>query len=259
VSDEDAAPVSAVALNDHELATSLAEQAGHLLLALRGQISDPAELKAAGDRQANELILAGLAAARPDDPILSEESPDEGARHGADRVWIVDPLDGTREFGETGRTDWAVHVALAERDRPLVGAVALPARGLVLSSDPAPIVPARPDGPIRLLVSRSRPPELAEHLAVTLDAELVPMGSAGAKTMAVVLGDGEVYAHSGGQYQWDSAAPVAVALAAGLHATRLDGSPLVYGEPDPWLPDLLVCRPELATTVQTALRLAPSS
>jgi 3'(2'), 5'-bisphosphate nucleotidase len=244
--------------DDHQLAAGLAEQAGHLLLELREQISDPAELKAVGDRQANELILAGLASARPDDPVLSEESPDRDARHGAHRVWIVDPLDGTREFGEEGRTDWAVHIALAERDRPLVGAVALPARGLVLASDPAPVVPDRPDGPIRLLVSRSRPPELAEHLAVTLDAELVPMGSAGAKAMAVVLGDGDVYAHSGGQYQWDSAAPVAVALAAGLHATRLDGSPLVYGGPDAWLPDLLVCRPELASSVQTALRLAPS-
>jgi 3'(2'), 5'-bisphosphate nucleotidase len=250
--------VSAAAA-DHQLAASLAEQAGHLLLELREQISDPAELKAAGDRQANQLILSGLATARPDDPILSEESPDGDARHGADRVWIVDPLDGTREFGERGRTDWAVHVALAERDRPLVGAVALPARGLVLATEPAPVVPARPAGPIRLLVSRSRPPELAEHLVAALDAELVPMGSAGAKTMAVVLGDGDVYAHSGGQYQWDSAAPVAVAIAAGLHATRLDGTPLVYGEPDPWLPDLLVCRPELASIVQTALRSARSS
>jgi 3'(2'), 5'-bisphosphate nucleotidase len=246
-------------MSDHELAALLAERAGQLLLELRDQISDPAELKAAGDRRANELILAGLAEARPDDPILSEESPDDSARHGADRVWIVDPLDGTREFGEPGRTDWAVHVALAERGRATVGAVALPARGLVLSTDPSPIVPPRPVGPIRLLVSRSRPPAVAEHLATVLDAELVPMGSAGAKAMAVVLGDGDVYAHSGGQYQWDSAAPVAVALAAGLHATRLDGSPLVYGEADPWLPDLLVCRPELAPSVQTALRLAPSS
>ncbi len=240
--------------NDHQLAARLAEAAGKLLLALREEISDPAARKAAGDHRANELILAGLAAARPGDPILSEESPDDSERSGAERVWIVDPLDGTREFGEDGRTDWAVHVALAEHGRATVGAVALPARGLVLSTDPAPVVPARPDGPIRLLVSRSRPPAAAEHLASVLDAELVPMGSAGAKAMAVVLGDGDVYAHSGGQYQWDSAAPVAVALAAGLHASRLDGSPLVYGEPDPWLPDLLICRPELALTVQTALR-----
>ncbi len=150
-------------------------------------------------------------------------------------------------------------MALAERGRPTVGAVALPARDLVLSANPAPVVPPRPEGPIRLLVSRSRPPALAAHLAATLDAELVPMGSAGAKAMAVVLGDGDVYAHSGGQYQWDSAAPVAVALAAGLHATRLDGTPLVYGEPDPWLPDLLICRAELAPSVQRAVRLAPSS
>jgi len=245
--------------DDHRLAARLAEEAGRLLMDLRAQIADPAELKAAGDARANELILAGLAVARPDDAILSEESPDDPARHGADRVWIVDPLDGTREFGEAGRTDWAVHVALTERGRPTVGAVALPARDLVLSANPAPVVPPRPDGPIRLLVSRSRPPALADHLAAALEAELVPMGSAGAKAMAVVLGDGDVYAHSGGQYQWDSAAPVAVALAAGLHATRLDGSPLVYGEPDPWLPDLLICRAELAPSVQTALRRAPST
>jgi len=245
--------------DDHRLAARLAEEAGRLLMDLRAQIADPAELKAAGDARANELILAGLAVARPDDAILSEESPDDPARHGADRVWIVDPLDGTREFGEAGRTDWAVHVALAERGRPTVGAVALPARDLVLSANPAPVVPPRPDGPIRLLVSRSRPPALADRLAAALEAELVPMGSAGAKAMAVVLGEGDVYAHSGGQYQWDSAAPVAVALAAGLHATRLDGSPLVYGEPDPWLPDLLICRAELAPSVQTALRRAPST
>jgi 3'(2'), 5'-bisphosphate nucleotidase len=244
--------------DDHRLAARLAEEAGRLLVALRSEIADPDELKAAGDRQANELILAGLAAARPSDAVLSEESPDDDVRHGAARVWIVDPLDGTREFGEAGRTDWAVHVALAERGVPTVGAVALPARALVLSAEPAPIVPPRPDGPIRILVSRSRPPALAEHLAATLDAELVPMGSAGAKAMAVVLGDGDVYAHSGGQYQWDSAAPVAVALAAGLHATRLDGRPLVYGEPDPWLPDLLICRPELASAVQAAIRAAPA-
>jgi 3'(2'), 5'-bisphosphate nucleotidase len=243
---------------DHELAAALAEQAGELLLELRIRISDPGELKATGDQRANELILDGLARARPGDPVLSEESADDSRRHGADRVWIVDPLDGTREFGEAGRTDWAVHVALAEYGRPTVGAVALPARGLVLSTDPAPTVPPRAGGRIRLLVSRSRPPALAEQLAEALDAELVPMGSAGAKTMAVVLGDGDVYAHGGGQFQWDSAAPVAVALAAGLHATRLDGSPLVYGEPDPWLPDLLVCRPELASSVQAALSRAPS-
>jgi 3'(2'), 5'-bisphosphate nucleotidase len=245
--------------NDHRLAARLAEAAGRLLMDLRDEIADPTALKAAGDARANELILSGLAEARPDDPVLSEESPDDDARLGAPRVWIVDPLDGTREYGEGDRTDWAVHVALAERGVPTVGAVALPARGLVLSAVPAPVVPARPDGPIRLLVSRSRPPALADHLAATLGAELVPMGSAGAKAMAVVLGDGDVYAHSGGQYQWDSAAPVAVAVGAGLHASRLDGSPLVYGAADPWLPDLLICRQELASRVQAALRDAPPS
>lgn len=244
---------------DDALAARLAESAGRLLLELRGEIADPKARKDEGDRRSNEHILAALAAARPDDAILSEESPDDGSRAGASRVWIVDPLDGTREFGEDGRSDWAVHVALSVDGVPAVGAVALPGADLVLATDPAPTVPPRAEGPPRLLVSRTRPPALAEHLARELGAELVPMGSAGAKAMAVVRGEGDVYAHSGGQYQWDSAAPVAVALAAGLHATRLDGSPLVYGDPDPWLPDLLVCRPELAPVVQEALRAAPAS
>jgi len=243
---------------DHQLAAQIAHAAGELLLSLRERIDDPARLRAAGDRESNELILDRLRAARPDDAILSEEAPDDGRRSSADRVWVVDPLDGTREFGEAGRTDWAVHVALAIGGRAVAGAVALPARDLVLSSRPAPAVPPAKPGKVRLLVSRSRPPALASRLAEIIDGELVPMGSAGAKAMAVVLGEGDVYAHSGGQYQWDSAAPVAVAAAAGLHTSRLDGSPLYYGGGDAWLPDLLVCRPELAETVQSALVRAQS-
>jgi 3'(2'), 5'-bisphosphate nucleotidase len=245
--------------NDHQLALEIAREAGDALLELRAAIDDPDARRAAGDRQANELILRRLRAARPDDVILSEESPDDPRRRDADRVWIVDPLDGTREFGEPGRQDWAVHVALATGGRATVGAVALPARGVVLGTEPAPPAPPASDAPVRLLVSRSRPPALAAHLARLLDAVLVPMGSAGAKTMAVVLGDGDVYAHGGGQHQWDSAAPVAVAAAAGLHTSRLDGSPLVYGTGDAWLPDLLVCRAEIAPIVQAALDEARSA
>lgn len=241
-------------IDDHELAARVAHDAGRLLLELRETSDDPATLRAAGDAQANELILDALRRARPDDPILSEESADDLARLAASRVWIVDPLDGTREFGEKGRDDWAVHVALVIDGVAAIGAVALPARDLVLATSPAPSLAPRGTGPIRLVVSRTRPPAVTERVQAALDAELVPMGSAGAKTMAIVLGDADVYAHAGGQYQWDSAAPVAVARAAGLHTSRLDGSPLRYNDPDPFLPDLLVCRPELAGRVIEAAR-----
>jgi 3'(2'), 5'-bisphosphate nucleotidase len=189
----------------------------------------------------------------PGDAVLSEEGADDRARLDAERVWIVDPLDGTREFGEPPRTDWAVHVALVIAGDPVAGAVALPARKVVLSTAAPPTL-AGPGPTVRLAVSRTRPPAAAALLADALGAELVPMGSAGAKAMAVVLGEADVYAHSGGQYEWDSAAPVAVARAAGLHCSRLDGAPLVYNQPDSWLPDLLICRPELAERVIAALR-----
>jgi 3'(2'), 5'-bisphosphate nucleotidase len=236
-------------VNDHALAVAIAEEAGRRLLAIRPTIADPAELKAAGDARSNELILERLRAARPRDAVLSEESADDLARLDHDRVWIVDPLDGTREYGEIERDDWAVHVALAVRGNAAVGAVALPAQGVVHGTDPAPPLPPPHDGPPRLVVSRTRPPALTEALRETLDAELVPMGSAGAKTMAILAGRADIYAHAGGQYQWDSAAPVAVAAAAGLHVSRLDGSPLVYNAPERSLPDLLVCRPEHAAAV----------
>jgi 3'(2'), 5'-bisphosphate nucleotidase len=174
-------------------------------------------------------------------------------RLGAERVWIVDPLDGTREFGEPPRTDWAVHVALVVGGRPVAGAVALPALELVLGTGPGPVLPPAHDGPPRVIVSRSRPPAAATWLAERLDGELVELGSAGAKAMAVVRGEADIYAHSGGQYEWDSCAPVAVATAAGLHTSRLDGSPLVYNNDDPYLPDLLICRAELAEPALAAL------
>ena len=241
-------------MDDHELAADIAREAGALLVRRRAEGAS----KDDGDRESNDLILARLAEARPDDAVLSEESKDDPIRLERERVWIVDPLDGTREFGEAGRTDWAVHVALVVGGVPRACAVALPAQdGVVLATSPAPVLAAPRAGKMRLLVSRTRPPKLAEYLASVLDAELVPLGSAGAKTMAVVQGVADVYAHSGGQYEWDSAAPVGVAAAAGCHTSRLDGSPLVYNRPDPYLPDLLVCRPELADTVIAAVRNAP--
>ena len=240
-------------MTDAELAATLAEEAGALLLALKREGGrDGAALGAEGDRQANALLLAGLAAARPDDAILSEERECDGRRHGARRVWIIDPLDGTREYAE-GRDDWAVHVALAIDGVARVGAVALPAHGEVFSSaEPRPAPFARRDSP-RLLISRSRAVAEAAAVAEAFDAELVPMGSAGAKAMAVVRGDADIYLHSGGQYQWDNAAPVAVAAAHGLHTSRLDGSPLIYNCAEPLLPDLLICRPEWAERVLAVL------
>jgi 3'(2'), 5'-bisphosphate nucleotidase len=235
--------------DDHALAARLARGAGELLLRIRTRLDqgeDPAAVREAGDAQSHAFLCDMLAAAAPKDAVLSEEGRLDPARLAAERVWIVDPLDGTREFGEPGREDWAVHVALVVARKAVAGAVALPARGLTLGSDAPPRAPERDARPPRLVVSRTRPTALAEELAERLDAELLPMGSAGAKAMAVVLGEADVYAHSGGQYEWDSAAPVAVAAAAGLHVSRLNGSPLRYNQPNPYLPDLLICRPELA-------------
>jgi 3'(2'), 5'-bisphosphate nucleotidase len=243
---------------DHRLAAELATEAGRLLVELRASRhaagADGAELRAEGDRASHELLVAALARARPDDAVLSEEGADDPTRLAAHRVWIVDPLDGTREFGEVGRTDWAVHVALVVGGQVEAAAVALPARDLTLTAVPAPTPPPSHSGAPRIVVSRTRPPAIAEELARRLGGELVPLGSAGAKAMAVVLGDADVYAHSGGQYEWDSAAPVGVAAAAGLHVSRLDGAPLVYNRPEPWLPDLLVCRAELANAVLAVTR-----
>ncbi len=233
--------------DDHAVAARLAEEAGRLLLAIRDQGG------AEGDRQSNELLLARLAELRPGDAVLSEESVDDKARLDAERVWIIDPLDGTREYGEPPRDDWAVHVALTAGGRPVAGAVALPGTNRVLSTAEPPALAPAHDGPPRLAVSRTRPPACTDLLVEALGATLVPMGSAGAKAMAVVRGEVDVYAHSGGQYEWDSCAPVAVAAAAGLHVSRIDGSPLAYNQPDPYLPDLLICRPELAEPVLGAL------
>ncbi len=234
------------AISDARLAAALAQAAGRLLLELRSATSgvdgDAGKaLGAAGDAAANRLLIDALRLHRPDDAILSEESADDGVRLSHRRVWIVDPLDGTREYAE-GRSDWAVHVALAIDGAPVVGAVALPVRDLVLASDAVTPV-AAPRSPPRIVVSRTRPPAEAQALAVTLGSTLLPMGSAGAKVMAVILGEADAYVHSGGQYEWDSCAPVAVALAHGLHCSRIDGTPLTYNHANVSLPDLLVCHP----------------
>ena len=239
---------------DHSTAHALATWAGDVLLGVRaGRFPDTTALKDAGDAESHRFLLDRLAQLQPGDAVLSEEGTDDTARLSADRVWILDPLDGTREFSEPGRVDWAVHVALWERGELTAGAVALPAEGLVLSTVAPPSVPGRAGGPLRLAVSRSRPPALVQQLAAALDAQLVPMGSAGVKAMAVVRGLADAYVHGGGQYEWDSAAPVAVARAAGLHTSRLDGSPLTYNQADPYLPDLLICRPESADRLLDAL------
>ena len=235
------------ALNDAALARAIADEAGALLLRIQAEGADGAR----GDRESNALILDRLRAARPDDAILSEESADDLSRLDARRVWIVDPLDGTREFAE-GRSDWAVHVALAIDGTAAAGAVALPPLGRTLSTDaPPPLAPLV--SPPRLLVSRTRPSALCGDVAGRIGATSLTMGSAGAKAMAVVRGEAEIYLHAGGQYQWDNCAPVAVALAAGLHASRIDGSPLVYNLAERGVPDLLICRREWAARVLDAV------
>ena len=227
---------------DTELARQLAQTTGELLLTMqRSGLFSGAALGKAGDRVANAFIMAALAENRPEDAILSEEEAADPVRLTRRRAWIVDPLDGTREYGEA-RTDWAVHIALSQDGRPEIGAVALPGLGLVFTTqDPSPALLALPNPP-RMLVSRTRPAAEALAVADRLGATLVPMGSAGAKAMAVLRHEADIYLHSGGQYEWDSCAPVAVALAAGLHASRLDGSQMIYNQENPYLPDLLICR-----------------
>jgi len=243
---------------DERLAADLAARAGALLVELRAEAAAEGlsgkEAGHRGDQRSNDFILGALAEARPCDAVLSEEAVDDPVRVDADRVWIIDPLDGTREYSEPGRTDWAVHVALWEQGDLVAGAVSLPAAGLVHSTGDATNGAApRVGDRLRLAVSRSRPPEFVSRLAEELDADLVPMGSAGVKAMSVVTAATDVYVHAGGQYEWDSAAPVAVARAAGLHASRLDGSELAYNQHDPWLPDLIICRPPLLHRIQQAL------
>lgn len=234
--------------DDAALARRVAQIAGDLLVALQvSQLFEGKALGRAGDRTANAFIMEALANARPDDAILSEEEAADGARLAKSRVWIVDPLDGTREFGER-RTDWAVHIALAIDGIATVGAVALPGFPLLLATDPPPPVLVA-SGPLKMLVSRTRPAPQAVAVAAKLGAELVPMGSAGAKAMAVVRGEAHIYLHAGGQYEWDSCAPVAVARAAGLWVSRIDGSVPRYNQENPYMPDLLICRPELAERV----------
>jgi 3'(2'), 5'-bisphosphate nucleotidase len=232
------------------VAARLATEAGALLLAVRDELADAtdAERKAAGDKRSHEFLLEALASERPDDAVLSEEGADNPIRLRSERLWIVDPLDGTREFAILGRQDWAVHVALWQSGELIAGAVALPARGITLATPDVP-PPAAYAGLPRIVVSRARPPAVALRVRDHLDGTLVAMGSAGAKVAAVVQGSAEVYVHAGGQYEWDSAAPVAVARAAGLHTSRVDGSPLEYNRADPLLPDLVVCRPEYAAAV----------
>lgn len=246
---------------DAELAADLAEEAGRLLLAIREQVGHdfPPALGDAGDVHANALLLKRLRAERPGDAVLSEEAHDDLRRLHAERVWIIDPLDGTREFSLPHREDWAVHVALWQRSAAngegaiTDAAVALPALGEVHRSDTVTAPPAPRPGPIRITASSNRPPRVLWRLRDRLDIEFVAIGSAGAKAMAVVRGDADAYIHAGGQWEWDSAAPAGVLQAAGLHATRIDGTPLRYNQPSPYLPDLLMCRPEVAEVLLDAM------
>ena len=233
---------------DGDLAAHLADVAGNILLQVRAAgVFGGKALGKAGDQTANQFLVHALREQRAEDGLLSEEEQDNMERLAKERVWIIDPVDGTREYGEE-RTDWAVHVGLAVNGAPVLGAVALPGLGLVLRSDQPDKVPPAP-GTLRMVVSRTRPAKEATDVAAAIGAELVAMGSAGAKVMAVLRGEADIYLHSGGQYEWDSCAPAAVALGWGLHASRIDGSPLVYNRQDVYMPDLLICRREHADMV----------
>ena len=245
-------PPVAAQSDDHAFAAWAATVAGDLLTEVRGQGLEGKELKDAGDLAAHDLLMALCAAHRPDDAVMSEESKASIVnrdRLNASRVWIIDPLDGTREFSEPPRDDWAVHVALWQDGELTVGAVAQPGIETTFDTGHPPIVPPRSAERPRIAVSRTRPPAFVEGLADEMGADLVPMGSAGAKVISVVRDVSDAYVHAGGQYEWDSAAPIAVARAAGLHTSRIDGSPLVYNQEDVMLPDLVVCRPELADAI----------
>jgi 3'(2'), 5'-bisphosphate nucleotidase len=252
-----------MSLTDVALAAEVAAEAGELLLSVREEIGfyDPYDLGDAGDKRSNVLILDRLRAERPADAVLSEEAVDDLSRLHADRVWIVDPVDGTREFSMPGREDWAVHIALWQRDggpdgRITDAVVGLPARGEIYRTDTVTPPPHRADGPIRITASANRPPAVLWRLREQMHIQTVRIGSAGAKAMAVVRGDVDAYIHAGGQWEWDSAAPAGVVSAAGMHASRLDGSPLIYNRHDPYLPDLLMCRVELADVLLDGIRSA---
>ena len=242
---------------DQQVATRISTEVGVMLVELRNQLVREGihywDLKDEGDIAAHRFLMAELKRVRPDDVVLSEEAADNRARLAAERVWIIDPVDGTNEFAEPPRHDWAVHVALWEQGRLTAASVALPALGVTFDCDPAPTVPERSRERPVLVTSRSRNPYSAIIVANALGCDVGRLGSAGAKAMAVVMGEADIYVHDGGMYQWDSAAPAAVAMAAGLHVSRIDGGPLVYNEPSLWLPDLVVCRPELADSVLAAL------
>jgi len=252
-------PDPSIVADDHRLAAWLAREAGERLNALRTQLfsegASPWHVMDTGDAVGHRFLVDALLEHRPNDAVLSEEGADNHKRLSADRVWIIDPLDGTNEYGERGRSDWAIHVALWEKGDLVAGAVALPALGVTLDTHPdtKPTLTPKPDRKVRLITSRNRAPYSAILVANAIDCDAIRLGSAGAKAMAVVLGEADIYVHDGGQHQWDSAAPVAVARAAGLHTSRIDGTPLVYNERDTWLPDLLICRPELTEPVMKAL------
>ena len=244
------------ALNDHAVAEQLAVDAGKLLVSLRADLTlkgaDQRTIKNAGDRESHVWLMEQLAALRPEDPVLSEEGRDNSHRLSSSRAWIIDPLDGTREYGE-GREDWAVHIALWERDTLTAGAVSLPSIDAVFGTDPAVVVPPKEGKKPRLVTSRNRAPYAAVLVNEHLDCDAFRLGSAGAKAMSILMGEADIYVHDGGMYQWDSAAPAAVALAAGLHVSRIDGSPLEYNTPDTWLPDFFVCRPEYTDAILHAI------
>ncbi len=253
---------------DRQLALDVSEKAAQNLLRIRREGFLKGEsgraLSDVGDRISEEIIRSMIESERPDDAILSEEQMTEDQRRFyAERVWIIDPLDGSREFGTEANADWAIHVALWNRSQSdtngfhegkiALSVVTIPATGETYTSFWTQKRDYDIETPIRIVVSNTRAPEWLSDLGAYLNVTLLPRGSAGVKAMEVVAGRADAYVHSGGQYEWDSAAPVGVSLAAGLHASRLDGTPLRYNQPDPYLPDLVICKKTLAPLLLEAI------
>ena len=245
-------------LSDHVLAARLAQSAADLLVDIlddRAPAENGWRLEHLGDRRSHGFLVAELHRHRPEDAVLSEEGHDDLTRLDAERVWIVDPLDGSSNYGWSDQ--WAVHVGLVEAGVPTAGAVAVPCFGRTYATDPAPEPIMSRVGPRPVVVvARSRHHIDGRLLASALGAEVLAIGSAGVKAMAVVRGEADAYVHGGGLYEWDSCAPVAVAQAAGLHASRLDGSPLEYNKADPWSPGLVICQRHIADELLEILKKA---
>ena len=247
--------------DDHLLAANLAESAGRMLVDCRsgaaGQLLGGSSLAHEGDQRAHLHLLTRLQEARPDDAVLSEEGADDAQRLDSSRLWVIDPLDGSRDYG-FGNDEWAVHVGLVEDGKIVAGAVALSALDLLFHTGEGegPACAVDENNPNRrpvIVTARSRVNAEGMLLAHELGADVFACGSAGVKAMLVVNGTADAYVHASPLYEWDVCAPAAVAQSAGLHVSDAAGDPLVFNQARPVVNSFLVCRPELVDDILSAL------